>query len=203
MIPEEAPVRLASAVMEELDYEEVVADAGYECLDNCLYLDSTGQTCFIKPTSYDQKKRKKFKKQIGRVENMAYDPEEDCFTCAQGRKLPLRRECTEIKDGQFVSTAWYRCEDCSGCPCRNQCCRAKDPNQPRELCLQKTFWEKRAETTHRITSGQGIHLRLCRSIQVEGALGLLKNDFGFRRFLTRGKDNIRAELCSCWPWPLT
>ena len=38
------------------------------------------------------------------------------------------------------------------------------------------------------------HLRLCRSIQVEGAFALLKNDFGFRRFLTRGKANIRAEL---------
>jgi hypothetical protein len=45
-----------------------------------------------------------------------------------------------------------------------------------------------------ITTEQGIHLRLCRSIQVEGAFGLLKNDFGFRRFLTRGKKNIRTEL---------
>ena len=36
--------------------------------------------------------------------------------------------------------------------------------------------------------------RLCRSIQVEGAFGLLKNDFGFRRFLTWGKANIRTEL---------
>ena len=62
------------------------------------------------------------------------------------------------------------------------------------MCLQKTFWEKRAETTQRITSQRGIHLRLCRSIQVEGAFALLKNDFGFRRFLTRGKANIRAEL---------
>ena len=42
----------------------------------------------------------------------------------------------------------------------------------------------------------GVHicLRMCRSIQVEGAFGLLKNDFGFRRFLTRGKANIRTEL---------
>ena len=35
---------------------------------------------------------------------------------------------------------------------------------------------------------------MCRSIQVEGAFGLLKTDFGFRRFLTRGKRNIRTEL---------
>ncbi len=35
--------------------------------------------------------------------------------------------------------------------------------------------------------GQTLPLRLCRSIQVEGT-------FGFRRFLTKGKANIRAEL---------
>ena len=175
-------------------YEEVVADAGYESLDNYLYLGSTGQACFIKPTNYEQKKRGKFKKQIGRVENMAYDPQEDCFTCAQGCKLPLRRACTQERDGQFVETVWYRCEDCSGCPCRAQCCRAKDAQQPKELVLHKTFWEKRAQATERITSARGIHLRLCRSIQVEGAFGLVKNDFGFRRFLTRGRAKIRAEL---------
>lgn len=124
-------------------YEEVVADARHESLDNYLYLESTGQTCFVKSTNYDQKKSRKFKKQIGRVENMIYDPQEDTFTCAQGRKLTLRRECTEQREGQLVSTAWYRCEDCTGSPCRAQFCRAKDPTQPKELCLQKTFWEKR------------------------------------------------------------
>lgn len=122
-------------------YEDVVADAGYESLENDLYLDATGQACFIKPTNYDQQKSKKFQKQTGRIENMTYGPE-----------------------------------------------------QPKQLCLQKTFWEKRAETTQRITSQRGIHLRLCRFIQVEGAFALLKNDFGFRRFLTRGRANIRSEL---------
>ena len=34
---------------------------------------------------------------------------------------------------------------------------------------------------------------MIRSIQVEGALGLIKNDLGFRRFLTTGKKNIRIE----------
>ena len=128
---------------------------------------------------------------------MTYDPQEDCFTCTQGRKLSLRRECTEQKDGQLVSTAWYRCESCAGCPCRSQCCRAKAPQQPKELRLQKTFWEKREQTNLRITSARGIHLRLCRSIQVEGAFALLKSDFGFRRFLTRGRATF-VPSCSCW-----
>lgn len=175
-------------------YEQVVVDAGYESLENYLYLESTGQMCFIKPTNYDQQKKGKFKKQIGRVENMSYDQERDCFICAEGRTLSLRREMSEILNGHLVTTAWYRCESCADCPCRAQCCRAKDLEQPKEIMLRKTFWEKRIQATENITSPRGSHLRLCRSIQVEGAFGLIKNDFGFRRFLTCSKTNIRTEL---------
>lgn len=115
-------------------YEEVTADAGYESLDNYLYLEQNGQTSFIKPSNYEQKKSKKFKKQIGRIENMTYDAEEDCFTCTQGRKLLLRREYTEEKDGSFVTTAWYRCEDCRGCPSREACCKARIQTSRRSSC---------------------------------------------------------------------
>ena len=33
-----------------------------------------------------------------------------------------------------------------------------------------------------------------RSIQVEGAFGVLKEDYGFRRFLLRGKKNVKTEF---------
>ena len=33
-----------------------------------------------------------------------------------------------------------------------------------------------------------------RSIQVEGAFGVLKENHGFRRFLLRGKQNVRIEF---------
>ena len=60
--------------------------------------------------------------------------------------------------------------------------------------MKETFWEKRAQSLKNITSERGIQLRMNRSIQVEGAFGLIKNDFGFRRFLTTGKRNVRIEL---------
>ena len=174
-------------------YEEVCADAGYESLDNYLYLEENGQTSFIKPSNYEASKTKKFKKQIGRAENMKYDPKEDCFTCAAGRKLPLRRESSERMGSQIVTTSCYRCESCRDCPSRNACCRAKDPNHPKEMKLQTTFWEKRVLSLKNITTEHGIYVRMCRSIQVEGTFGLLKNDFGFRRFLTKEKVNVMAE----------
>ena len=46
----------------------------------------------------------------------------------------------------------------------------------------------------RITSETGIQLRMNRSIQSEGAFGVVKEDYNFRRFLTRGKRNIRKEI---------
>lgn len=33
-----------------------------------------------------------------------------------------------------------------------------------------------------------------RSIQVEGAFGVLKNDYGFQRLLLRGKTKIKLEI---------
>lgn len=137
---------------------------------------------------------KKFRSQIGRIENMKYDKDEDCYICAEGRKLYCRKVSTEVKDGIPVTRAWYRCENCQNCPQREKCCRKQDINAPKEVILKETFWEKRQQSLENITSERGILLRMNRSIQVEGAFGLIKNDFGFRRFLTTGKKNVRIEL---------
>lgn len=175
-------------------YEEVTADAGYESLDNYLYLEANGQMSFIKPSNYEAQKTKKFRAQIGRIENMKYDQEDDCFICAEGRRLYCRKVSTEMKAGIPVTRAWYRCENCENCPQRERCCRKQDISAPKEVIRKETFWEKRSKSLENITSEHGIELRMNRSIQVEGAFGLLKDDFGFRRFLTTGKRNIRIEL---------
>ena len=200
MIPERAPVCLLSAQLEELEYGklyEAYSSKGRKSAADPRVLFKVlvhGYLCGI----YSSRKLE----EACQYRIVEYDPEADSFTCAQGRKLYRRREATEVQDGQLVSTAWYRCEDCGGCPCRAQCCRAKALDKPKEIILKKTFWEKREQAEKNIRTERGIHLRLCRSIQVEGAFGLLKNDFGFRRFLTWGKANIRTELFLL-AWPLT
>lgn len=44
---------------------------------------------------------------------------------------------------------------------------------------------------------KGILLRVNRSIQIEGAFGVLKNDRKFKRFLTHRRINITTELLLC------
>ena len=175
-------------------YKKVAADAGYESLDNYLYLEGNGQTSFIKPQNHDLAKTKKFRSQIGRAENMTYDEEADTYTCAVGRTLSMFRESKDKYSKHDVVVSHYRCENCGGCPRRAECCKASDTDKPKELRIRKQYEQKRAISEANIMTDEGILLRICRSIQVEGAFGLLKNDFGFRRFLTKGKRNVRTEL---------
>ena len=55
--------------------------------------------------------------------------------------------------------------------------------------FQKQCVVKKDEAEKRISTDKGILLRMNRSIQVEGAFGVLKQDYGFGRFLTRVKTN--------------
>ncbi len=54
--------------------------------------------------------------------------------------------------------------------------------------------KKRAESQNNIVSDKGILLRMNRSIQVEGAFGVIKEDYGFRRFLMRGKEKTETQF---------
>lgn len=52
----------------------------------------------------------------------------------------------------------------------------------------------RRRSLQNITSERGIKLRVNRSIQVEGAFGVIKENYAFRRFLTRGKRKTETQF---------
>ena len=92
----------------------------------------------------------------------------------------------------FISEkAMYRCESCGGCPYKQNCTKAKEN---KTLAVSHKFKELRAESQENITTKFGKQLRMNRSIQAEGVFGVLKEDHGFRRFLCRGKNNIKTEF---------
>lgn len=43
-------------------------------------------------------------------------------------------------------------------------------------------------------SETGIPYRMNRSLQIEGAFGVLKNDYEFQKFLLRGKTKVKLEI---------
>ena len=70
----------------------------------------------------------------------------------------------------------------------------KDFRQKKRVYISKSFLEKRQESYENILSETGIRYRMNRSIQVEGAFGVLKNDYEFQRFLLRGKFKVKLEI---------
>lgn len=176
-------------------YKRVVADSGYESLRNYRYLHEHGQLAFIKPNDYESRKTRKYKQQIGRAENMAYDEQGDYFLCHEGRMLVRIGDTSETaKDGSTRTISHYRCEDCSDCPNRAACCKAKDPQSQKQLMI---CWEKerfRKASLERISTEEGKLLRVNRSIQAEGSFGQLKNNRNFKRFLTAGTVKVETEL---------
>lgn len=173
-------------------YKKIVADSGYESEEGYVYLEKQNQKAFIKPQTYEKWKKKSFKKDISKRENMEYNEEKDEYTCHNNKKLRYVGEIHRKSATGYVSNvSVYECEDCSGCPYKNKCTRSKGN---RKMQVSKLFIEKRMESYRNITTPEGTELRMNRSIQVEGAFGVLKSDYKYKRFLTRGKTNVKTEF---------
>ena len=173
-------------------YEDVTCDAGYESEENYTYFEGKAQTCYIKPQNYERSKKRKFKNDMNLRENMPYDAENDEYTCQNGKKIRAVHTGKRISRSGFESeVTYYECESCEGCPFKKDCTRAKGN---RKMQLSKTFLRQREQSLKNITSPKGVLLRMNRSIQSEGAFGIIKQDYGFRQFLLRGNKKIRTEM---------
>lgn len=175
-----------------LRYPSVTADSGYESEEAYDYLKAHDQKPYIKPQTYEKWKKRSFKKDISRRENMSYDAESDTYTCHAGKTLlPLYVKKHRSRNGYGTEVTVYECAGCSGCPYKYKCTKAKGNKR---LYVSKNFIACRQESYENIMNETGIKYRMNRSIQVEGAFGVLKNDYGFQRFLLRGKTKVKLEI---------
>lgn len=183
--------------------QRVVVDSGYESEENYNYVDGSEQlSLFVKPSDHEQKKKRKYKNDISRRENMAYDAEKDEYTCAQGKKLQAVGVKKRKSDTGYVQEVTvYECADCKNCPVKEKCIRQKKTDKTpledrtKRLNVSKYFIQQREAMEKKISTDEGILLRINRSIQAEGVFAMVKEDMNFRRFLTRGSANVMVEWC--------
>lgn len=185
--------------LQSLGYTKPVADSGFESEENYTWCEEHGQTAFIKPANHDLAKTSKYKSDIGRRENMPYDAQSDSYLCHMDHSIQAAYEKkTKSKSGYSIVTTVYTCTECAGCQHKAKCIKgaSKKPLEERSknLHVSKVFLRQREEMEERIQSEEGIVLRINRSIQVEGAFGVLKEDMRFRRFLLRGQVKVQTEF---------
>ena len=178
----------------------VVVDSGYESEENYCWFEAHPETeLYVKPSNHEAAKHRKYRTDISRRENMAYNAQTDTYTCANGKLLQKTQEKkTHTASGLEITTSVYECGECDGCPLKEKCIRACGSKKSLEerhkvIYVSKRFAEQRQAMEAKISSPKGCLLRVNRSIQAEGNFAYVKQDLDFRRFLLRGSTKVAAE----------
>ena len=122
--------------------------------------------------------------------------EDGSLVCPNNRKFHFLR--TEpVKGNRFGRREeLYQCEDCTGCPYKNQCTKAEGN---RIIHLNKELTCFHEEVLANLNCIHGALLRVNRSIQAEGAFGTIKWNHAYTRARRRGLEGLLLEtaLISC------
>lgn len=173
----------------------IVADAGYGGEENYqAVLEDYERTPLITYAMYYKEQKKKFKQNLFLPANWSYQELDDTFICPNGRKMNFRNYSIRTdKYGFKRYLKRYECEDCSDCPVRSQCTKAKS-DKNREI--QKNMnWEYFKATIQQLLSEKETgKIYRQRKIDVEPAFGYLKACLGFTRFSVRGKQQAHNEI---------
>lgn len=87
----------------------------------------------------------------------------------------------------------YECEDCSDCPLRSQCNKAKsDKNREIQKNMNREYFKARIQQLHSEEETGKIYRQ--RKFDVKPAFGYLKSCLGFTRFSVRGKQQVHNEV---------
>jgi hypothetical protein len=170
----------------------VIADAGYGGEENYAYLESEQVEALVKYSTYHKEKTKKWKNDIGKIDNWNYDEDADEWTCAAGQKLTFRYESKEKTESGFeIRHRHYRSSNCEGCPLKASCTKATGN---REVKVSLNYIRYKQQVREKLRSEEGYALMVRRMIEPESVFGQMKNNRGFRRFLLRGLPKVSLEV---------
>jgi transposase len=170
----------------------IIADAGYGGEENYTYLENEQVEALVKYGTYHKEKSKRWKNDIGKVDNWTYDEDEDEWTCAAGQKLSFRYESKETTESGFeIRHRHYRSNSCEGCPLKASCTKAAGN---REVKVSLNYIRYKKQVREKLRSEEGYKLMVRRMIEPESVFGQIKNNRGFRRFLLRGLPKVSLEV---------
>ncbi|MFS0616118.1 IS1182 family transposase, partial [Lederbergia ruris] len=174
----------------------VIADAGYGSEENYLYaLGEEKEPRFdylIPYGTYVKEKTRKYKNDIRNVKNWTYQEKDDLFICPNGRKVLFKKYQNKKNASGFEqSYKIYECEDCSDCPLKAQCTKAKGN---RQVHWNTIFEEMKAKAKTALECEEKTAIYAQRKTEVESVFGHIKGNRSFRRFSLRGLDKVHVEF---------
>lgn len=169
-----------------------VADAGYGSYNNYLYCEEHGMEKYMKFTMFKKETTdKRYHESPYRAVNFKQD-EAGNPICPNGRKFIFKYNRHVNKNKYGRTEEIYECESCEGCPYKKECCPKTSGN--RTIRMNQELTSIHQEVISNLESVHGVLLRMNRSIQAEGAFGILKWDRSYKRLFRRGEKNVILEL---------
>ena len=170
----------------------VIADSGYGSEENYRYMEENDMEAYVKYNRFHIEHRMHHTPNPFSAEGMYYNKEKDFYVCPMGQHM----ERTGTKHGKtdsgyIMESARYRAGNCSGCPLRGQCFKAKG-NRVIEVNHRLNAYKKKAAEL--LTTEEGIRHRGRRCIEPEAVFGQIKNNMAYRRFRHFGKDKIAMDF---------
>ena len=175
--------------------KHIVADAGYGSEQNYNdILVNRKREALITYNLYLKEQKKKYKQNPFNTANWTYDEESDTYTCPNNQPLHFKYNSVRTDRNGFTrELKMYECENCTGCPFRTSCTKAKEGNHRKLMVNEK--WEQQKEYVRAKLSDEktGAIYRK-RKIDVEPVFGFLKANLRFTRFSVREKSKVENEM---------
>ena len=167
--------------------ERVCADAGYGNLQNYRYLNKKEIENYVKHQSWQGNVS-------GRRPNLYYLNDDGTIRCLNGNTGNL---CETInRHPKKSGNLFYKIEGCNTCSFKDYCKqwqKVKDENfKIFEFNPEMVLYKQEAECN--LLSVKGIEMRVNRSIEVEGAFGVIKQDMGYVRFRRIKIEKVATEF---------
>jgi transposase len=175
--------------------EFIIADAGYGSETNYIeVIDNQERVPLIPYSNYEKEQKKKYKNDSFKPDNWQYIEERDRYICPHGRYVNFKNYSQRTdKYGYTRNLKLYECEDCTDCPVRHLCTRAKS-DRNRVIQINPNFEYFKAYTREKLSDEDTRAIYKNRKIDVEPVFGHLKANLRFTRLHVRGTQKVRNEL---------
>lgn len=168
-----------------------VGDAGYGSYDNYMFCIINQMELGMKYNYYAKKNETSFKKKIYHSMNFKTN-DKGKKVCPQGHEFNIIGKEKWKKEGRYLQiTTNYTCGKCEECRVKDECTKSKTN---REITINPIQNEMYKTVDRNLSTKAGIEMKKQRSIQVEGAFGIIKKDIGYERTRRRGKGNVKTEI---------
>lgn len=169
-----------------------VADAGYGSYSNYMYCLINGLNLVQKYNVYSIEKSNSYKNKIFNKDNWYRDEESGDYICPNWRRFKIESEKINKKSDYYRIDQIHSCgEGCSGCRMHSECTKSI---HGRKITVNPILEEMRKIVRENLGTEEGKELKKRRSAEVEGAFGIIKNNWNYDRIHRKGKENVEMEM---------